>query len=48
MHKQALAAKDGLQKLPKSVHKTVNDVMKFFKNSHVRREKLEALIEMAT
>ena len=48
VHKEALAAKDGLQKLPKSVHKTVNDVMKFFKNSHVRREKLEALIEMAT
>ena len=26
VHKQALDAKDGLQKLPKSVHKTVDDV----------------------
>ena len=43
VHRQALAAKDRLQRLPKSVHKTVDDVMKFFTNSHVRREKLEAL-----
>ena len=38
VHRQALAAKDGLEKLPSSVHKTVDDVMKYFKNSHVRRE----------
>ena len=48
VHRQALAAKDGLQKLPKILHKIVDYVMIFFKNSHVRREKLEALIEMAT
>ena len=41
-----LAAKDGLEKLPHSVHKTVDDVMKFFKNSHVRKEKLEVIIQM--
>ena len=37
-HRQALAAKDGLQKLPKSVHKTVDDVMKFFKKSCLKRK----------
>ena len=44
MHRQALAAKDGLDKLPNEVHKTVDDVMKHFKNSHVR--KTEAYIEI--
>ena len=29
-HRQALAAKDGLEKLPSNVHKTVDDVMKYF------------------
>ena len=48
VHRQVLAAKDGLQKLPNSVSKTVDDVMKFFKNSHIRREKLTSIIEMAT
>ena len=43
MHRQVLAAKDGLQKLPSSVYKTVDNVMKFFKNSHVQKEKLEAI-----
>ena len=48
MHRQVLAAKDGLQKLRSSVYKTVDDVMKFFKNSHVQKEKLEAITEMAS
>ena len=47
VHRQVLAAEDGLQKLPSCVHETVDDVMKFFKNSHVRKEKLEAIIEVA-
>ena len=47
VHRQALAAKDGLDKLPNKVHKTVDDVMKHFKNSHVRKEKLKAIIEMS-
>ena len=47
MHRQALAAKDGLEKLPNSVHKTVDDVMRYFKNSHVHKEKLQAIIEMS-
>ena len=46
VHKQALAAKDGLGKLPNKVHKIVDDVMKYFKNSHVRKEKLKVLIKM--
>ena len=46
MHRQALAAKDGLDKLPNKVHKTVDDVMKHFKNSHVRKEKPKACIEI--
>ena len=40
-----VAAKDGLGKLPHSVHKTVDDVMKFFKNS---KEKLEVIIQLVT
>lgn len=40
VHRQALAAKDGLEKLLNNVHKTVDDVMMDFKNSHVRKEKL--------
>ena len=48
MHRQVLAAKDELQKLLSSVYKTVDDVMKFFKNSHIQREKLEAITEMAS
>ena len=48
VHRQVLAAKDGLQKLPNTVSKTVDDIMKFFKNSHIRREKLTSIIEMST
>ena len=29
VHRQVLAAKDGLEKIPTSVHKTIDDVMKF-------------------
>ena len=47
VHRQVLAAKDGLDKLPATVHKTVDEVMKHFKNSHVRKEKLKELIEMS-
>ena len=47
MHRQAQAAEDGLEKLPSIVHKTVDDVMKYFKNSHVRKEKLQSIIEMS-
>ena len=47
VHRQALAAKDGLEKLPNNVYKTVDDVMRYFKNSHVRKEKLQAIIEMS-
>ena len=47
VHRQALAAKDGLENLPNSVHKTVDNVMRYFKNSHVRKEKLQAIIEMS-
>ena len=46
VYRQVLAAKDGLEKLPLSVHKTVDDVMKFFKNSHIRKERLEVIIQM--
>ena len=46
VHRQVLAAKDGLDKLPSKIHKTVDDVMRHFKNSHVRKEKLKALIDM--
>ena len=42
-----MAAKDGLDKLPSKVHKTVDDVMRHFQNSHVRKEKLKDLIEMS-
>ena len=48
VHRQVLSAKDGLQKLPANIIKTVDDVMKFFKNSHIRREKLASIIEMVT
>ena len=47
VHRQVLAAKDGLDKLPSKIHKTVDDVMRHFKNSHVRKEKLKALIDMS-
>ena len=47
VHRQALAAKEGLDKLPSKVHKIVDDVMRHFKNSHVRKEKLKDLIEMS-
>ena len=47
VHRQALAAKDGLDKLPSKVHKIVDDVMKHFKNSHVRKEKLKEIIELS-
>ena len=47
VHRQALASKDGLEKLPNKVHKTVDDVMRYFKNSHVRKEKLQVIIEMS-
>ena len=47
VHRQALASKDGLQKLPKNVTKIVDDVMKHFKNSHVRKEKLQEILEMS-
>ena len=48
VHRQVLPAKDGFLKLPNSVSKTVDDVMKLFKSSHIRREKLTSIIEMAT
>ena len=47
MHRQALAAKDGLEKLPSKVHKTVDDVMRHFKNSHVCKEKLQLIVEIS-
>lgn len=47
VHRQVLAAKDGLDKLPNKVHKTVDDIMRYFKNSHVRKEKLKELIDMS-
>ena len=46
VHRQVLAAKDGLEKLPSSIHKTVDDIMKFLKNNHIRKEKLKVIIEI--
>ena len=48
VHRQVLASKDGLSKLPNHVHSTVDEVMRFFRNSHVRKEKLPALIEASS
>ena len=47
VHTQVLAAKSGLEELPDNVHRTVDGVMRHFKNSHVRREKLKAIIELS-
>ena len=47
VHRQSLAAKDGLDKLPSNMHNTVDDVMRYFKNSHVRKEKLKDLTEIS-
>ena len=48
VHRQVLASKDGLSKLPNHVHNTVDEIMRFFRNSHVRKEKLQALIEASS
>ena len=45
VHRQVLASKDGLSKLPSHIHSTVDEVMRFFRNNHVRKEKLQAIIE---
>ena len=42
-----MAAKSGLEELPDNVHRTVDGVMRHFKNSHVRREKLKVIIELS-
>ena len=47
VHRQVLATKDGLSKLPSHVHRIVDDVIKFFRGSHVRKEKLQSLVEMS-
>lgn len=47
VHRQVLGAKSGLERLPSNVHSTVDAVMNHFKNSHVRKEKLTAIIEMS-
>ena len=47
VHLQVLALQ-GLSKLPNHVHSTVDEVMTYFRNSHVRKEKLQALIEASS
>ena len=44
VQRQVLATKDSLSKLPGHVHNTVDDVMNFFRGSHVRKEKLQSII----
>ena len=48
VHRQVLASKEGLSKLPNYVHNIVDKVMRFFRNSHVRKEKLQALVEASS
>ena len=45
VHCQVLASKEGLSQLPNHAHNTVDEVMRYFRKSHVRKEKLQALIE---
>jgi hypothetical protein len=47
LHRQVLAAKDGLSLIPSYVHKTIDDVMNCFRRSHVRKDKLQAIIQMS-
>ena len=47
VHRLALAAKGGLDKVPSKVHKIVDDVMKHLKKSHVHKEKRKAIIELS-
>ena len=48
VHRLVLASKEGFSKLPNHVHNTVDEVMRYFCNSHVRKEKLQALIEASS
>ena len=36
---------DGLLKLPNHVHSTFDEVMRFFRNGHVHKKKLQALVQ---